>query len=164
MRNLVLTISLLICYVISFSLLSQTYAQDGAVSGHVYVRDYMGDYRLTTEALVTATDGVSTFTANYPDSYFYLSLHPGDWRITCTLSGYVSQSIDISLSEGGSVSLNFYLQQSDEPHPDPKEIEPATVGGLVTPVNKLEILTPYIALAGLIAAVSTVYIIRRRKD
>ena len=38
------------------------------------------------------------------------------------------------------------------------------VGGLSMPVNKFEILTPYIALAGLIAAVSTVYVIKRSKD
>ncbi len=36
------------------------------------------------------------------------------------------------------------------------------VGGITTPINKLEILTPYIALAGLIIAVSTV-IIKKRK-
>ncbi len=40
----------------------------------------------------------------------------------------------------------------------------ATVGGLVTPANKLAILTPYIALAGLIIAVSTVYVVKRRRD
>jgi len=40
---------------------------------------------------------------------------------------------------------------------------PWPVGGVVTPVNKLVIFAPYIALAGLIAAVSTVYVIRRRK-
>jgi hypothetical protein len=38
------------------------------------------------------------------------------------------------------------------------------VGGITTSINKLTILTPYIALAGLIAAVSTVYVIKRRKD
>lgn len=38
----------------------------------------------------------------------------------------------------------------------------ATVGGITTPINKLEILTPYISLAGLIAAVSTIYIKKRR--
>ncbi|MGB6680902.1 MAG: DNRLRE domain-containing protein [Candidatus Bathyarchaeia archaeon] len=45
-------------------------------------------------------------------------------------------------------------------------VNPASgpVGGVVTPVNKLEILTPYIALVGLIAVVSTVYVIKRRKD
>ncbi len=38
------------------------------------------------------------------------------------------------------------------------------VGGVTSPTNKLEILTPYIALAGLIAAISTLYVIKRRKD
>ena len=38
------------------------------------------------------------------------------------------------------------------------------VGGYVAPINKLEILTPYIALVGLIIAVSTVYVIKKRKD
>lgn len=46
----------------------------------------------------------------------------------------------------------------------PQPVEPAPVGGVVTPIKKLEIVTPYLALAGLIVAVSTVYIIRRRKD
>jgi hypothetical protein len=31
-------------------------------------------------------------------------------------------------------------------------------------VNKLAVLIPYIALAGLITAVSTVYIIKKRKE
>jgi hypothetical protein len=43
-------------------------------------------------------------------------------------------------------------------------IEPAPVGGLITPTNKLEILTPYIALAGLIITVSAAYVIKRRED
>ncbi|MFC1507520.1 hypothetical protein ACFLQ6_10710 [Thermoproteota archaeon] len=38
------------------------------------------------------------------------------------------------------------------------------VGGYVAPINKLALLTPYIVLAGLIIAVSTVYIFKRRKD
>jgi hypothetical protein len=38
------------------------------------------------------------------------------------------------------------------------------VGGVMVPKNSLEILTPYIALAGLIAAISTVYVIKKRKD
>lgn len=41
---------------------------------------------------------------------------------------------------------------------------PYAVGGITTPINKLELLTPYLALAGLIIAVSTVYIIKRRED
>jgi hypothetical protein len=38
-----------------------------------------------------------------------------------------------------------------------------TVGGLVTPVNKLVIIAPYLTLAGLVVVVSTIFVIRRRK-
>ncbi|MCW4043191.1 MAG: hypothetical protein NWE90_05660, partial [Candidatus Bathyarchaeota archaeon] len=44
------------------------------------------------------------------------------------------------------------------------QIEPAPVGGVHIPINKIEVLTPYLALAGLIISVSTVYVIKRRKD
>jgi hypothetical protein len=38
----------------------------------------------------------------------------------------------------------------------------ATVGGVVSQINKLEIITPYLALAGLITVVSAVVVISRR--
>jgi hypothetical protein len=38
------------------------------------------------------------------------------------------------------------------------------VGGISTPANKLEIIGPYLTLAVLIVAVSTVYVIKKRKD
>lgn len=38
------------------------------------------------------------------------------------------------------------------------------VGGVIAQVDKLAVLTPYIALAGLIATASTIYIIKKRKD
>jgi len=44
------------------------------------------------------------------------------------------------------------------------QYELAPVGGISTPINKLEILAPYIALVGLVAVVSTVYVIKRRKN
>jgi hypothetical protein len=40
---------------------------------------------------------------------------------------------------------------------------PRPVGGHVAPVNKLAVLTPYFALAGLVAAVSTVVVIKRKR-
>jgi hypothetical protein len=40
----------------------------------------------------------------------------------------------------------------------------APVGGYAVTVNKLAILTPYLTLVGLIAAVSIIYFIRTRKD
>jgi len=39
----------------------------------------------------------------------------------------------------------------------------APVGGVVVPTNKLEILTPYLALAGLVAAVSAVVVVKKRR-
>jgi hypothetical protein len=38
------------------------------------------------------------------------------------------------------------------------------VAGVASSINKLELLTPYLALAGLVIAVSTIYVIKRRKD
>jgi len=40
----------------------------------------------------------------------------------------------------------------------------AAVGGVVIPTNKLEILTPYLALAGLVIAVSAVVVVKKRRD
>ncbi|WP_455279171.1 WD40 repeat domain-containing protein [[Eubacterium] cellulosolvens] len=40
----------------------------------------------------------------------------------------------------------------------------APVGGITAPINKLEILKPYLTLVGLIAVLSSFYIVRRRKD
>ncbi len=37
------------------------------------------------------------------------------------------------------------------------------VGGVASPVNKLELIAPYLALTGLIVAVSTIFVIKRRK-
>jgi hypothetical protein len=40
---------------------------------------------------------------------------------------------------------------------------PRPVAGIVMPTNKLEILTPYLALAGVIAALSAIAVVKRRK-
>jgi streptogramin lyase len=40
---------------------------------------------------------------------------------------------------------------------------PAAVGGVVTHVNKLEVLTPYLVLVGLVAAIITVFTINNRR-
>jgi len=44
------------------------------------------------------------------------------------------------------------------------QVAPNPVGGVVMSTNKLEILTPYIALAGLVIAVSAVVVVKRRRD
>jgi hypothetical protein len=42
------------------------------------------------------------------------------------------------------------------------QVTPAPVGGVSIPVNKLNIVTPYLALAGLVAVVSTIIVARKR--
>jgi hypothetical protein len=39
---------------------------------------------------------------------------------------------------------------------------PRPVGGIMVPTNKLEILTPYLVLAALIAVVSAIVVVRKR--
>jgi len=64
----------------------------------------------------------------------------------------------IELNDGDAIVLT-------EPDPVLVTIQQlgSPVGGVASQVNKLTILTPYLALGGLIVAVSTVYVIKRRK-
>ncbi|MFC1505739.1 hypothetical protein ACFLQ6_01570 [Thermoproteota archaeon] len=68
------------------------------------------------------------------------------------------------MNPNGSGASELTPTMSGAEDPDYQTLPRETVGGVVTPTNKLEILTPYIALSGLIALVSAVYVIRRRKD
>jgi len=77
----------------------------------------------------------------------------------------VSSPLGIDLSQG--------VDGPDIMFPQPvtvtvNQVEPAPevapVGGIVTPVYKTEVLTPYLALAGLIITVSTFYVIKKRRD
>jgi len=51
-----------------------------------------------------------------------------------------------------------YVIASPPPAPPP-----APVGGVLVPVNKLDLLAPYLALVGLVGAVSTVFAIRKKR-
>jgi hypothetical protein len=44
------------------------------------------------------------------------------------------------------------------------QVAPRPVGGVVVPTSKLEIVAPFAALAGLIAAVSAVVVVKKRRD
>jgi dipeptidyl aminopeptidase/acylaminoacyl peptidase len=52
----------------------------------------------------------------------------------------------------------------DDDVPNWQPLPARPVGGVTLPTNKLEILTPYLALAGLVAAVSAVVVVRKRRD
>jgi hypothetical protein len=77
----------------------------------------------------------------------------------CLGPGISELRIEESSIEGATARISYNAINLDV-----NQIEPAPVGGVASPINKLEILTPYIALAGLIVALSTVFVIKRRKD
>lgn len=69
---------------------------------------------------------------------------------------------------GETITLFFEAEEDSDYAPDEGYVTftssgPA-VGGVSSPINKFEILTPYLVLAGLIAVVSAVYFIKKRKD
>ena len=80
-----------------------------------------------------------------------------------TGSSYSRSYVTSSFPDWLPYQDNFMIRAEIDPIVQPTP-EPAPVGGLVIPVNKLTILTPCIALAGLIAVVTTAYIFKRRKD
>jgi TolB protein len=67
------------------------------------------------------------------------------------------------MNADGTEATRLTTSDGNDREPDWQPIPRETVGGVVNPVNKLEVLTPYIALAGLIA-VSAIYLIKKRKD
>jgi hypothetical protein len=77
------------------------------------------------------------------------------------------------LGEGSSpINIIDWLIENENEEPFDVEVlkaavtqnPDATVGGVVSKINKLELITPYLALAGLIAAISMVYVIKIRKN
>lgn len=62
----------------------------------------------------------------------------------------------------GASDLTPTMPGAEDPDYQRQTREP--VGGVLVPINKLEILTPYIALAGLIVAVSAVVVAKKRRD
>ncbi|MFC1507347.1 DNRLRE domain-containing protein [Thermoproteota archaeon] len=123
-----------------------------------------------------STDGASSTTV--PSSMGWMT-----WDVTAVVKAWI---------EGGQPNYGFLIRDLNEVLQDPgfgvnfdsKEsiftdwrpileidwsesaptVEPAPVGGHITPINKLVILAPHLALAGLIIAVSTIYIMTRRRD
>ena len=43
---------------------------------------------------------------------------PGNYLVTAQMPGYIDQSTEVSVSEGGAVTHNFYLEQSGIPIPE----------------------------------------------
>jgi uncharacterized repeat protein (TIGR01451 family) len=117
----------------------------------------------TTHGTVTSCDStLGTLTVDIGN------IDPG---VTVTITFYVIINQDASgevANQGITSGSNFPNSPTDDPNarvPDTptRNSLGSPVGGVVTPVNKLMILSPYLVLVGLLAAVSTAYLIRRRK-
>jgi hypothetical protein len=62
---------------------------------------------------------------------------------------------------GGFYQISSFSAAAPNQFDDPE----GAVGGVIIPTNKTEILAPFLAIAGIIAAISTVeLVVRRRKD
>ncbi|WP_455279207.1 DNRLRE domain-containing protein [[Eubacterium] cellulosolvens] len=125
-----------------------------------------GDYTVDGASSLTFSNGVGV----------------RDWDVTAIVKAWIEDNqanhgfVIIYSRESQSeasvyfTSRNFASRPADWPvlridwkaPPEPENSAP--VGGLSLPTNVLRILTPYIALAGLIIAVSTAFVMRRRKN
>jgi len=82
----------------------------------------------------------------------FMSDRDGEWEI-------------FVMNSDGSGQTQLTFNTVDDMDPDWQPIIARPVGGVATPVDKLSILTPYLALIGLIGAVAgAVGLIRRRKS
>ncbi len=89
------------------------------VVGTVYVRNYMGDYRAIGWANVTATDGNMVLRARTTsDGHYQLFLSTGSWELITSMPGYKTVSKVIAVPDGGTVTYDFYLEESGIPIPE----------------------------------------------
>ena len=72
--------------------------------------------------------------------------------------GTIEDTVDKNLAVGTATLLTGYLFDTGYTSSRPP------VGGVLIPENKLEIIAPYLALAIVFAAVSTIFIMKKRKD
>jgi len=97
----------------------QVVAGGSMVEGTVYVRNYMRDFRATGWANVTATDGVRAVRATITsDGRYRMYLGTGSWELITSVPGYETVSEVIAVPDGGTVTKNFYLEQSGVPIPE----------------------------------------------
>jgi len=107
------------------------------------------------EKLTSNPDGLIS---NYNQRYFTVgdSVCAGDYVVTAVLA--VTDGVG-SPATVESVSTHFTVGDNGCPNLR-RCLEP--VGGVVMPANTLAITAPYLALAGLIAVVSVVIVVKRR--
>jgi len=105
--------------------------------------------------------GTVTFIANVYSGPGVAIDNSGNYVVTeqsCNQLSRVTPGGAVTLIAGSDLSRPTGVAFRGEPPARPP------VGGIVMPTNKLEILAPYLALAGLIAAVSAVVVVKKRRD
>jgi hypothetical protein len=122
-----LRLSILISLVLVFSFsvlalsMNEALAVGGAagIGGKVYTRNHMGDYRETGWANITAAGEHGVFEGQFNmGGNYYMFVPPGNYLLTAQMPGYIDQAREVTVSEGGSVSINFYMEQSGVPIPE----------------------------------------------
>ena len=122
-------------------------------------------------ATYPSLDGFKVQITSYPDGLitnFIGGPSQGGYRGTFTVGDsvcagdYVVTITITALDASGSQTLSTHFTVGGNGCPNLPVCRP--VGGVVMPTNTLAITAPYLALAGLIAAVSAVVAVKRRRD
>jgi hypothetical protein len=92
----------------------------GSIGGVVYWIDQYGNARLMPWAQITADDGVTQITTYTTDGSYAMWVPVGTYDITASSPpGFYSDTRSgIVVSQGGSVSLDFELNQTGQPIPE----------------------------------------------
>jgi len=99
---------------------SQTWQYGGGyLHGWVYGFNYDNYLLPISWANITATNGPSAFhAASDVNGGYEMFIPVGNYNVTVTEPGYVSYSTSVSVSDGSSSVINFYLDESHVPIPE----------------------------------------------
>jgi len=118
---------------------------------------------LTLPTQTTPGTWVAMFPAVGPNTWGEVSFVAGFITNPCTVGTY-NWSPNTAMMRVGEQQIEVVQMNPRNGYSNAVTIVNCAVGGVVAPTNKLEILTPYLALAGLVAVASTVVIARRRRE
>ncbi len=97
-----------------------------SISGFVWTKNWMNDYRAASWITISATSGSGTKSTESRDGAYSISgLKPDTWTVTGELTppggdaGYVSESMTVTTTWGAGAGGNtFYLEESGIPIPE----------------------------------------------
>ncbi len=121
MRRAVFILVLLVLSCAFLLGIDKTVAQGGEIEGTVYVKNHMGDLNQVGWANITAKGGSVTITPSVvfnAGGGYYFFLPSGSYMVTCSVPGCKSQSVPVSVTDGSTTPLNFYLTESGVPIPE----------------------------------------------